>query len=327
MPQLPFTVFEIGVIAVFLILLRHASKLGPFYPYILFLGAFYDYFTEFIGVNLSNTYYYGPFMLRLCTGTGSLEAPADICSVPNQCIPVMVILMEACILLTVIRTTDLLGAPNWAKPFLDAAISVNIDVMLDPITSNSSWCAAGTGDSFGGLGFWSWLTNSDFPGHWFGVPLFNYVSWYADTLTFVLAIRLVIYLYVKHRHDAYTVFKGVMVTVVALILLEGIVNLSHTVIMNRDSSASWQWMVALAIVALNVVIIAAAIRHYRFDSEPEWPLLAMPAFLFAFGLGHLLWSPSLNDQREPLLVVWAFTFVIAAVYYLAPYSKRLLRSS
>lgn len=327
MPQLPFILFSLGVAAVFVLLLRHASKLGPFFVYILLLGSFYDYVTEFIGVNLSSTYYYGPLFLRICTGGGSLETPADVCSVPNHCIPIAVILMEACILLTVIRTTDLLAPPSWVKPFLDAAISVNLDVMLDPITSVSKWCDQGAGDSFGGLGFWSWLTSTDFPGHWFGVPLFNYISWYADTLAFVIAIRLVLYLYVKHQKDAYTAFKGAVMTVFALILLEGVINLAHTAVMNRSSSASWQWTVALTIVAFNVVIVAATVRKFRFDSPPEWPLVVAPMFFFAFGLGHLLWAPSLRDQREALLVVWAVTFAINVAYYLAPYSQRLLKSS
>lgn len=327
MSSLPFTLFSLGVAAVCLLLLRHASKLGSFFVYILVLGSLYDYVTELIGVNISSTYYYGPFFLRICTGGGSLEAPADVCSVPNHCIPVAVILMEACILLTVIRTTDLLAPPSWVRPFLDAAISVNIDVMLDPIASTSSWCDQGAGTSFGGLGFWTWVTSGEFPGHWFGVPLFNYVSWYADTLTFVIAIRLVMHVYLKHRTDAFSAFKGALMTVVLLIPLEGVINLSHTAVINRSSSASWQWTVALTIVGWNVVIVAATVRKFRFDSPPEWPLVVAPMFFFAFGLGHLLWAPSLRDQREALLVVWAVTFAINVAYYLAPYSKRWLKSS
>jgi uncharacterized membrane protein len=326
MSSLSFTLFSLGVFAVFLLLLRNASKLGSFFVYILVLGSLYDYVTELIGVNISSTYYYGPFFLRICTGGGSLEPPADACSVPNHCIPVAVILMEACILLTVIRTTDLLAPPSWVKPFLDAAISVNIDIMLDPITSTSSWCDQGVGDSFGGLGFWTWVTSADFPGHWFGVPLFNYVSWYADTLAFVIAIRLVMYLYLEHRTDAFSAFKGALMTVGLLIPLEGVINLSHTAVFHRSSSASWQWTVALLIAAFNVVIVAATIRRFRFDSPPEWPLVSASAFLFAFGLGHLLWAPSLSDQRGPLLVVWAVTFVVNVAYYVAPYGKWLWRS-
>lgn len=321
MPPVSAVLFLLGALAVYLVLLRHAWKTAPFLAFVLVLIVPYDYVTEFVGLR-SGLYYYGAAPLRIClgshpTGTGS-------CAIPDQCIPLAVLLMEASILLAVMRTTDLLSLPRFAKPFLDALIAVNIDVMLDPIASSSQWCGTGEGPSFGGLGFWTWLTRGEAAGLWFGVPLFNYIAWFTDNFAFVVGVRLIAHFFQKGQRGKTIDFFAAVGAIGVILVIEGVLDLVLRWLLDLRYTPAWQWGVIGGIFGLSVLVVLSSLRALRHDHPVQWPLVAVPGFYFAFGLGALLLSPSLAGQPA-LYLVWAICFVIGSAHALSPYWRALRR--
>jgi uncharacterized membrane protein len=315
------TIFAVGAVAVFLVLLRDGWKSAPFFAFILLLMVVYQYATEFIGLRGGN-YYYGNLPLSICLAAGG-EA-GGVCPIPDRCIPLPVLLMEAAILLTVMRTTDLLGVNRLGKPLLDALMAVNIDVMLDPIVSAAAWCGTGVGASYGGLGFWTWLTTPEMEGLFFGVPLFNFFAWFADNLAFVIGVRLVAHQFAAVRSGKLAGFLGALGAIVLIMLIEGAVFLPLKWILDRDPGSVWQWTVTLTVFGMATAVVLPFLRGLKHDNPVRWPLLAAPTFYFTFGLGALLFSPSLRGQSM-LFVVWLVCFAIGALYAVSPYWA--LRSS
>ncbi len=106
-------------------------------------------------------------------------------------IPLAIIVMEATLFCSVMWIGRFFNISLWALPFFAALVLVNIDVLLDPVVTSTYKCDGNP--SVGGLGLWQWFgdPNSKVRGEWFGVPLFNYATWWGGPLALAALALLV----------------------------------------------------------------------------------------------------------------------------------------
>lgn len=353
--QLPSLVFSIGIFVVFLVMLRYAWKKTPFLAFVLLLMVVYEFVTEWVGLRFGDYYFYSTDFLFSFT-TSSSPPFLNSCSglegdAARHCTPPPVFLMEACLLFAVMKATDFLfydkgdetgkSPPMFVKPLTDALIIVAIDVMLDPILSNSAWDANAVvaGSSFGGAGFWTWQTSEAVPGYWFGVPLFNYIAWWSNNFCFIVMVRLMHHRYNMNEAQKMRGFLAALGVLFLALLLQAAIAFVFFAndrvtqwlpfewrgILNLYNTAFWQWSVigviflgSLTAIFLLPRMYGRSLSTYLRKGRPlRWPLVLTQIFLFAFCLVALPLTSSLGHKLI-LFLVWLICLLIVGSYAVAP---------
>jgi len=320
--------FEIGILLVAVLYSIYAWRRGgAFFGLMLPAIALYSFIAEVVAVRVTHNYFYAPFFLQVCGPPGSYTM--NFCTIPNYCVPLAIPLAEAIIVFSIVRTTDQLRPPWYARPFLDAVIATNMDVIFDPVVSLSVWCGPEPRPSALGLGLWTWLLHPSDPGLWFGVPLNNYIAWWGSVFGFSVALRGVQAWYGVERsdlrHHFWEALKMMLLVVVAALLAGGavvvLVNLAFAAI---DADA-WRWAVTLALLFGSLAFAATTRRTWRRDHPTQWSLLIGHGFFFAIAGAFLAWN-AIWRIHPWLILVWFVTALVGLAYGAAPYAHHLRRA-
>lgn len=321
----PTAIFEFGVVLVAILYTVYAWRHGgAFFGLMLPAIAVYTFIAEEIAVRVTHNYYYAPFFLQVCGPAGT--STIGLCTIPNYCVPIAIPLAEAIIVFTILRTTDQLRPPLYVRPFLDATIATNIDVIFDPVVSLSMWCGPEPRPSPLGLGLWTWLLHPSDPGLWFGVPLNNYIAWWGSIFGFSAALRgIQAYFGLERRglqHDFLKSLKMMLGVVVAALVAGGVVVGLINVAFAAIDADPWRWAVTIGLVLASVALALPSAKTWQRDHPPQWSLLIGHGFFFAVALGFIV-SYRLWAVHPWLPVVWLGTTLIGLLFGAAPYSRRL----
>ncbi len=318
--------FEWGILCVGLLYTVYAWRHGgAYFGLMLPAIAAYSFVCEQIAGRLTKTYYYAPFTLQLCAHGSATHV--GTCAVPDFCVPLAIPVAEAIIFFTVIRTTDQLKPPWYARPFLDALLAMNIDVIFDPVVSTAVWCGPDPRPAWMGLGFWTWLQRPTDPGLWFGVPFNNYIAWFGAVFGFSVALRGLEYLLGFERHDLRGYFWKSLGAMLLVALAAVVVGGLTVVVLNLgffvSDSDVWRWAFIVGLIAVAAAITLPSLPRWHWGHPVQWSLLIGNAFFFAAALVMIL-DHRLYDGRPWLLWVWLGTTTTGMIFGAAPYWHRLL---
>lgn len=155
MPDLLFVLFEISLMTLFAMCLRHAARLGLAAIWQLLAGVLFGLLLEWTTLRQLQAYQYGRFLLML----GDL--------------PLVIGIGWGVILYSVRLFADATSLPEWARPVLEGLLAINIDLGMDAIAVR--------------LGMWDWGLNRQ--AQYFGVPYANFWAWFWVALTFSVGLR------------------------------------------------------------------------------------------------------------------------------------------
>jgi hypothetical protein len=214
---------------------------------------------------------------------------------------------------------------------LNALLIVNLDAVLDPVLTISTWCGPMPDPSYHGLniGLWHWYTNNTHPGYWFGVPVVNYFSWVVAVGAFSFFLRLESGpdgILRRHDHWLKYVLSGIVALLVLFLIqvpfklaLDWILIRGQEYLFNPQpviDKRVWQF-------GLLAVLLTFAFRFVRrfghFDpTRPiDWISVGGHTFVFAICAVALWFTPSLPFKWR-LWLVWSVSVVIASVVEFAP---------
>jgi hypothetical protein len=155
MPNPFFVAFEMMLMVLFALCLRHAARLGPSAVWQLVAGVLFGLLLEWATLRQLHAYRYGRFLLML-----------------GQ-VPLMVGVGWGVIIYSVRLFSDATSLPEWARPMLDGLLALTIDLAMDAVAIR--------------LGMWDWGRGPQ--DQYFGVPYANFWAWFWVVFTFSVGLR------------------------------------------------------------------------------------------------------------------------------------------
>ena len=149
--QVSFLVFEVLVVGLTGLCLRHASRQGRRRVVEFVSGIAFGVVLEIVTIWQLNAYHYGRFLLMI----------GDV--------PLAVGMGWGAIIYSAMETARAWRVPTVAQPFVCALLAWNIDLSMDAIAIR--------------MGMWTWA----YYGEWFGVPLANFFAWFVVVASFAAA--------------------------------------------------------------------------------------------------------------------------------------------
>ena len=157
MPNPIFFSFEIIVIIMFALCLRHAWRIGGAAIWQLLAGILFGVLLELATIRQLHAYRYGQFTLMVFD------------------VPLAIGLAWGNMIYAVRTYTDASSLPEWARPILDALLLLNIDLAMDVVAIR--------------LGMWDW--GQGLQAQYFGVPFANFWAWFWVVFSFSAGLRLI----------------------------------------------------------------------------------------------------------------------------------------
>jgi hypothetical protein len=154
-PNLYAVVFELVLVVLFALCLRHALRFGLARVWQLVAGVLFGVLLEAATIQQLHAYHYGRFLVRL----------GDV--------PLMVGVGWGVIIYSARVFSDSTSLPDWARPLLDGLLALNIDLALDAVAIR--------------LGLWDWGHGLDW--QYFGVPYANFWAWFWVVFSFSVGVR------------------------------------------------------------------------------------------------------------------------------------------
>jgi hypothetical protein len=155
MPNPYCVAFELILLVLFAVCLRHAARFGPARVWQLVAGVLFGLLLEWATIEQLHAYRYGRFLLML----------GDV--------PLMVGVGWGVIIYSVRAFSDVSSLPEWARPVLDGLLALNIDLAVDALAIR--------------LGLWDW--GHGFQWQYFGVPYANFWAWFWVVFSFSVGLR------------------------------------------------------------------------------------------------------------------------------------------
>lgn len=155
MPHPFFAAFEIMLMGLFAVCLRHAARRGPATIWQLVAGVVFGLLLEWTTLQQLHAYRYGRFWLML-----------------GQ-VPLMVGVAWGVIIYSARLFSDATRLPEWARPLLDGWLALTIDLAMDAVAIR--------------LGMWDW--GRGLQDQYFGVPYANFWAWFWVVFTFSVGLR------------------------------------------------------------------------------------------------------------------------------------------
>jgi len=156
MPDLYLVVFEIVVLGLFILCLKHAWRAGLPVVCQLIAGVLFGLLLEWATIQQLHAYQYGRFLLMLGE------------------IPLMVGVGWGIIIYSVRLVSDAADLAEWGRPILDGLLALNIDLAMDAVAIR--------------LGMWDW--GMSYERQYFGVPYANFWAWFWVVFSFSAGLRL-----------------------------------------------------------------------------------------------------------------------------------------
>jgi len=154
--SLYFLFFELVVLALFILCLRHAWQQGLQAVYQLLAGVTFGLLLERGTILQLHAYHYGQFTIML----------GDV--------PLAIGVAWGVIIYSVNLFAEASTLPIWLRPVLCGLLALNIDLAMDAIAIR--------------LGMWDWGQGLHF--EYFGVPWANFWAWFWVVCSFTLGLRL-----------------------------------------------------------------------------------------------------------------------------------------
>jgi hypothetical protein len=261
--------------------------------------------------------------------------PVNKCQIvlpKNQGIPISVLLLEATLTFAAMHTALLLArdhAFRLLRPFMAAVPVLSLDLLLDPVSSESFHCLYGNGALAFGLGFWEWYVPPALGPDAFGVPLFNYAVWYAAPVALIALIGLIGWF-----RDA--LFEPIRLLaadpwVVIVFVVEGaflaIIVFAFTIIIMMSPNYAnlpvyYLRFLLVSIVIGSLLLVLAFYRFYNYANELRWWFVYPQAAFLLFSLVALVGSGLL--AKMPLLGLVALVVApFFLLWMLSPYLKKI----
>jgi len=155
MPNPFFVAFEIMLLVLCALCLRHAARLGPSVVWQLVASVLFGLLLESATLQQLHVYRYGRFLLML-----------------GQ-VPLMVGVGWGVIIYSVRLFSNMTNLPEWARPVLDGLLALTIDLAMDAVAIR--------------LGMWDW--GLGLKAQYFGVPYANFWAWFWVVFTFSVGLR------------------------------------------------------------------------------------------------------------------------------------------
>jgi hypothetical protein len=148
-------VFELVLVALFGVCLRHALRGGPARVWQLVAGVIFGVLLETTTIQQLHAYHYGRFGVMLGE------------------VPLMVGVGWGVIIYSARVFSDATTLPEWARPLLDGLLALNIDLAMDALAIR--------------LGLWDW--GQGLAWQYFGVPFANFWAWFWVVFSFSVGLR------------------------------------------------------------------------------------------------------------------------------------------
>lgn len=244
---------------------------------------------------------------------------------PNW-VPLAIGCSWAALIFVAMRTSDLIGLPWWQRPFLDGAVAVSMDLVIDPVSSASRWVDAagescvGAGEPFGGIGVWTWCVPYGDPALWFNVPLDNFFLWFAIVFTVSLAIRVGQNVFGGEKMGRWKQLG--LLTVLAAVGM-GALFLVMDAYTSLITGVTAQRVAIGAVVLGPVALVVFQARRLSFDNPFDPGLLVAPAWMFLTGIGAFV-GMGISDRDGQGSVGWLVgAAVLSSALLLSPYLRSL----
>lgn len=264
-----FLIFELIILACFGLCLRHAWRRGFPVVWQLLAGVIFGLLLEMTTIQQLHAYHYGHFALMI-----------------DQ-VPLMVGVAWGTIIYSVRLFSDASSTPEWARPFLDGLLALNIDLSMDALAIR--------------LGMWDW--GMGFKAQYFGVPLANFWAWFWVVFSFSFGIRWL---------TRVETWSGRWLGPIGAILvgLVGVVGTNKLIV--DVISANWyQITIFLTLGIILVLLVGLRLRFYvhPVDSLVWWVPFGFHAYFLIIGLvtGVILQPPFLLFMS---LAMVSISFVI-----------------
>jgi hypothetical protein len=296
---------------------RRAITVGRFAAIVFVLAIAYGMAIELFDIKASEAYFYTN--VRLMVG-----------SAPNW-VPLFIGVCWGGILFAAMETSDRLQLPVRLRPIFDGALGLSLDLVLDPVASNSAFvstsgitCSDGTYVFFGGIGLWSWcVPENGIEPLWFSVPVPNFIAWFMVLGLASAAVRIIRGpLRAESRH---VITQGaLLIAGFALAAVTMVVVLS--ILLKVVTSDAGLCAVLGILVAAPIVLLSVYRRSLRFDHAFDGGLLLFPAYIVVWEVGtYLVAGIDKPSWPGPLLVLIAAA-LFSSLLWLTPYLKRMPRT-
>ncbi|MBL8997695.1 MAG: carotenoid biosynthesis protein [Gemmatimonadales bacterium] len=252
---------------------------------------------------------------------------------PPDWIPVAVGVSWAIVVYVAMQATDRMGIAKWQRPFVDGAMAVMIDLVMDPVTSasvlvpsnsTSTTCMAVEGDRFGGVGMWLWCVPEQHAYLWYNVPYSNFIGWFLVVFVASATIRAGRALTrVDERPLGAQLAIAVGVTLVASVLVsQAVQGMIRILRFDLISPA----LMFYAVCALPVLVLGWQLRRVEIRNRFEFGLIAFPLFVFVVEpLTFILMGMDRANWPGSLLLLLG-TALFGALLFALPYIGHLRRA-
>lgn len=276
--------------------------------------AVYGIVVEASDIRSTHSYYYAELLVMFGTRP--------------EWVPLAIGCSWATIIFVVMRTSDLLAPPWWQRPLLDGALAVSLDLLIDPVSSNSRWVDAlgescvGAGEPFGGIGVWTWCVPYGDQALWFNIPLNNFFLWFALVVTASYAIRIGSRVLRAEERSAVA-----QTGILAVVLLGafGALWAALTAYAQWATDGGVQRAVIAGTVLGPVALMLVQVRRLRFDNPFGLGLLVAPLWMFASGIGGFLFLRIAGAEWPGAVVLIFATTAGSVLLFLSPYLGSLAR--
>lgn len=241
-----FTVIELCVFALALVLIPHARQQGKQWVSTYLCGVLFGTAIELIIVSRAGaSYEYGEFWLMVPGPNG-------------KSVPLWVGVGWGAILYAATWTAQRLQLPRLLRPLAAGVLAVNIDLSLDPIAHH--------------LGYWKWLAAPAV--NLYGVPFDNFLGWFAIVASYSFFVREGFRRFPPNRGSSY-----VWVPPLAALLAIGVMMGVKTIAGIVYELPGGETLPFVLVFGLSTAIAwGYAVRSQR--SLPfSWQILAVPVFM------------------------------------------------
>ena len=274
-----FLIFELIILACFGLCLRHAWKQGFPVVWQLLAGVIFGLFLETATIQQLHAYHYGNFYLMI-----------------GQ-VPLMVGVAWGTIIYSARLFSDASSTPEWARPFLDGLLALNIDLSMDALAIR--------------LGMWDW--GMGFKAQYFGVPYANFWAWFWVVFSFSFGLRWL---------TRVETWRGRWLGPIGAILvgLVGVVGTNKLIV--DVISANWyQTTIFLTLGIILVLVIGLRPRFYVYpvNSLVWWVPFGFHAYFLTVGLvSGMIFHP-------PFLLIMSLAMVSISFAIHRPTIRRILK--
>lgn len=286
-PSLAFVLIEIGNYLLTAACLYQAWKYDRRLLYIMVSGIIFGFLIEYTNVSHQPPPY---------------EYPESVITLPGP-VPLGICLSWGLIFYAVITSVRRLGLSNWVMPLAAACLAIVIDFVTDP--------------SFVAMGFWVW----HMPTQWFGVPWSNFIGWMVLVASFVFFQDAACRRFPLKDKPWYLAFGLALLCLLPAYLCFAVIMAGYLWLLSLNLSWLPEQVLVALITALFALPVLYSVPRMRRDNPPEWLVLVVPVYLYAWDMVCLYLSGLYLTDQVMVLIMPMFILAGMAAYLWAYIDK------